>query len=754
VWDFLFKYPAQMFSRGEIVLSGSLWLYLALVAAAAVVIPTLLKYRRATRPIAAADRAVLTLARLVVVAILLLALFQPVLSVANIISERTTVAVLLDDSVSMRIADEDGAARAAFVHSAFHPDSGAVSKALGQHRDPVFFRFSSDVSTLGAGRSMTFAGARTELGHALEELGNQIDLHSLAALVVVTDGAVTRGTALDAKLSAYRAADVPITTVGVGEPAFSRDIEVSAVSLPRRTLEGSSIVADVTITQRGFDGDTVKLLIEDDGEPTGVETITLGSGEPVHTLRTRFTASDAGPRRLRFSIAPAEGEMLTENNARETVLEVEGDEQRILYFEGEPRFELKFLRRAVAQDENLRVVTMVRTAENKYYRLGIENPEELADGFPKTAEELFAYRGLILGSVEAGYFDAAQLELIAEFVSRRGGGLLMLGGRHALSSGGYANTPVGEVLPVILDDSRDEPIAVEVSVHPTPAGYGHPIGGIAVAEDGSPSWKGLPPLKVLHPLTRAKPGAAVLLEGGARELPGPLAVLAEQRFGRGQALVLNVQNAWAWQMHHDVPLEDQTHETLWRQLLRWLVRDVPDAITIRTGIANPSPGESVEITAEVLDPAFRPHNGAHVSLTANTPIGDRTTLPMQWDAAEDGIYRARLVPEHAGLYEITVEARSGETVTTSTTNLSVGIVVPDNYRAELRESLLQHIADATGGRYLRAADVSALADALPVSTTGSSVQQRLVLWDMPIVFLAVLALIGFEWLYRRLRGLV
>ena len=127
---------------------------------------------------------------------------------------------------------------------------------------------------------------------------------------------------------------------------------------------------------------------------------------------------------------------------------------------------------------------------------------------------------------------------------------------------------------------------------------------------------------------------------------------------------------------------------------------------------------------------------------------------MQWDAATDGVYRARLVPGHAGLYEITVEARSGDTVTTSAVSLPVGVVIPDHYRAELGESLLKRIAESTGGRYLRAADASSLADTLPVSRSGSSVQQRLALWDMPIVFLALLALVGFEWLYRRLRGLV
>ena len=754
MWEFLFKYPAEMFARGTITLSGSGWLYLALTLAAALAIPTLLHYRRATGALRTTDRAVLSLTRTAAIAVLMLALFQPTLTVSNVVSQRKVVAVLLDDSVSMRIADHDGDARAAFLRAAFHPQTGEITAALSRRLVPIFFKFSGKLTALSAHDGMRFAGPRTDLGQALDGLRDEVDLQSLAALIVVSDGAVTQATSLNEKLSAYRAADVPISTVGVGQTAFRKDVELSAISLPRRTLKGSSIVADLTVTQRGFDNETIKLLVEDEGQLVGVEEIAFGAAQAARTVRTRFTAKDAGARRLRFSVARAAGEVRAENNVRETILDVDEQRQRILYFEGEPRFELKFLRRAVAKDETLRVVSMVRTAENKYYRLGIDNPEELAQGFPTTAEELFAYRGLILGSVEAGYFSAEQLELIADFVSRRGGGLLMLGGRRALSQGGYGNTPVGELLPVVLESARVDPIRTQVSIQPTAAGYGHPIGGLGQGQGGIASWDGLPPLTVLHPLFRTKPGASTLLEGTSPELAKPLTVLAEQRFGRGQALVLNVQNSWAWQMHQDIPAADQTHETLWRQLLRWLVRAVPEAITIHTSSEQPSPNEPVEVTAEVLDTSFQPQNDARVELVINTPIGDHLRLPMIWDATREGVYHLQLTPEHAGLYEMTVEARSGEKLTTATANLSVGIVVPDHYGAEMRETFLARIASDTGGRFFTADDASSLADRIPLSRSGARVQEHKALWDMPAIFLLLLTLIGFEWLYRRWRGLV
>ena len=112
---------------------------------------------------------------------------------------------------------------------------------------------------------------------------------------------------------------------------------------------------------------------------------------------------------------------------------------------------MKFIRRAVADDKNLLVTTLQRTADNKYMRLDVDGPDELAGGFPKTRDELFAYRGIILGSIEAGAFTGDQLRMIGEFVERRGGGLLMLGGARSFSEGGYAGTPVADALPVVLE---------------------------------------------------------------------------------------------------------------------------------------------------------------------------------------------------------------------------------------------------------------------------------------------------------------
>jgi len=155
-------------------------------------------------------------------------------------------------------------------------------------------------------------------------------------------------------------------------------------------------------------------------------------------VKVRFTANEAGARTFKFRVPTQAGEQVTQNNARDALIQVNDRAEKVLYYEGEPRFELKFLRRAVEADKNLQVVTLDRTAENKYYRQAVTSADELIGGFPKTREELFQYRALILGSVEAASFTPEQLRMIADFVNKRGGGLLMLGGRRSFAEGAGA----------------------------------------------------------------------------------------------------------------------------------------------------------------------------------------------------------------------------------------------------------------------------------------------------------------------------
>src|SRR5262249_42785192 len=258
------------------------------------------------------------------------------------------------------------------------------------------FRFSSASDRVASAADLKYAGTATRLGQAMERARDELSGLPLAGLVMITDGADTSEATLDETLASLKTRSIPVFPVGVGQEPFAKDIQVTRVETPRSVLKGTSLVVDVVLSQTGYAGQTVPLSVEDDGRIVSTQQVTLPSNGDAATVKVRFTANEAGARLFRFLVPTQTGEQVTQNNARDTLIQVNDRVEKVLYYEGEPRPEYKFIGQAVEGDKNLQVVSLLRTAENKYYRQRVSNPNEVLSGFPQTREELFAYRALIL----------------------------------------------------------------------------------------------------------------------------------------------------------------------------------------------------------------------------------------------------------------------------------------------------------------------------------------------------------------------
>ena len=760
IFEFLFKYRPILFQEGDFTFASTWPSLLVLGGVAAVAIPALFTYGAARGDSRRGDRAVMAAIRLGLVAILVFILFQPTLVITSVVPQRNFVGILIDDSESMRIRDENGLARADFVQSTFGAEGSELLTALSDKFALRFFRFSRDASRLNDMGDLSYSGTETNLGNAMVRAQEELAGVPISGLVVISDGADNSGEVLAESLLPLQAAGVPVYTVGLGEEELSLDVQVSRVEMPRTVLVGTSLVVDVIVSHQGYSGRTVQLLVEDTGALLASEDVTFqGDGEPVVT-RVRIEAQDAGPRVLRFRVAPQEGERVTQNNVRDVLVDVVNDSEKILYFEGEPRWEVKFIRRAVSDDENLQVVVLQRTAESKFLRLDVDDADELAAGFPKTREELFRYRALILGSVEASFFTHDQLDMIADFVSQRGGGLLVLGGRNAFAQGGYQGTRLAEVLPVFLDDELStsaEPYYGELFVTPTRTGLTHPA--TQLGEDNNDAvverWESLPPLTTLNPITRLKPGATGLLTGGSEQERDRQVVLAYHRYGRGKVIAFPIQDSWIWQMHADISLEDQTHEVFWRQLLRWLTDGVPNQVAAQSEREVVEPGQPVNLFVDVGDSAYVEVNDGNVVAVVRTPFGDSITIPLDWDVEQDGHYEAGFPTTGPGLYEVSVNALRGtDTIGAALTYVNVAPSDAEYYDANMRGTTLRRIADQTGGLFYTPETVANLPEDLSLSGAGVTLTEERDLWDMPILLILVMGLMAAEWGYRRKRGLI
>jgi uncharacterized membrane protein len=753
----LFNYRPVVFQQGEFRLAPTAGSYVAAAVVAVVIVITILAYRSTRTRSDARHRAVLTGLRLAMLLLVLVCLFRPVLVVKAAVPQQNFLGVLIDDSRSMQIADVNGQARSAFVQQHFVGPESPALKALASRFVLRSFRFSSGAQRMGSPADLTFGGAQTRLGAALDGTRQELAGLPVAGLVIVSDGADTTDAELTEALLAMKAADVPVFTVGVGRESLVKDVQIDRVSTPATALKGTSLMVDALVTQTGYAGETVTLDVEDEGRIVGSQEFKLPiDGEPA-AVRVRFTASDPGPRVFRFRIAPRVGEQVTQNNQRDALVDVYDRTEKILYFEGEPRPEQSFMHRAVEGDKNLQVVTLVRTADNKYYRLLLDSPEQLAGGFPKTRDELFAYSGLILGSIEAAAFTGDQLRMIAEFVERRGGGLLMLGGGRSFSEGGYAGTPVADALPVVLERLARSSGAWTVSrlkVRPTRAGEGHALAQIAPTEAASLNrWNELPTLISANSVKSVKPGATVLLTG-SDDRRGTQPVLAFQRYGRGKALAFTVLDSWRWQMHASVPLEDMTHENIWRQLLRWLVDGVPGRVDVHTSADRVEAGEQVTLSAEVVDDTFVELNDAQVVAKVAAPGGSVVDVPMQWTGERNGQYRASFVTSDQGMYVARVEAtRAGKAIGTGQTHVRAAPGDAEYFDATMHAARLRRIAEETGGRFYTPDTMGTLAEDLKYTGRGVTTVEERDLWHMPIVLLLLVGLACAEWGYRRSVGM-
>ena len=161
---------------------------------------------------------------------------------------------------------------------------------------------------------------------------------------MVSDGADTSDAAIDETLASLKARSIPVFTVGVGQERFAHDVQVTRVETPRSVLKGTALVVDVVLSQTGYGGQTVPLSVEDDGRIVSTQEVTLPPDGESATVKVRFTASEAGARIFKFKVPTQAGEQVTQNNARDALIQVNDRAEKVLYYEGEPRFEYKFLR--------------------------------------------------------------------------------------------------------------------------------------------------------------------------------------------------------------------------------------------------------------------------------------------------------------------------------------------------------------------------------------------------------------------------
>jgi uncharacterized membrane protein len=745
LFEFFFKYSRATFERAELVFASGwpVWLLLALIVVAGVAVGVSL-WRR--QPALGAARVVaLGVLQTALLAALLVLVWRPALVTQTLRPQENSVAVLLDTSGSMLYGEGDKSRLQIAVDSL---EADALPK-LKSSFTVNMFSFARDLIELPSLDQVPAPGPVTHIGDALLTLLRGAQSGAVAAVVLVSDGA-DNSDALDAaKIAEIASFGVPVHTVGVGSESLPNDLELEDVQLPAVGLPGSTVSAQVSIRHSG--GALAQLKVYDGDAIIASQAIQLPNTNGVTTRFVDIDVGKAGVRDLKFSLDALPGETDVINNSRMRPMEVPEQRRHILYIEGEPRWEYKFIRRAIDDNPAVRVASLLKTTPNKFYRQGVETPDELVNGFPTDALGLYRYDALMIGSFEAAALSSEQQDMIREFVSKRGGTLVMLGGRRGLADGGWAATSVAEVLPVRLP-MQDGPSFVREAARAklTAAGRTSPITRLDPDDQKNEDlWTSMPELADFEHVGELKPGAESLLEADFQGRTEPL--LVHQRYGLGNSYVLATGGTWRWQMQ--LPHEDQRHETFWRQLLQAAATTAPQPVTLTSDHVFYGDESTVKLRAEVRNAKFEPADDATVSVEVSDGLGPPQTLAMTPVAGEHGVYEASYETGHAGIFRFEAKASAAaEMLGTARAAIRREDGVVEHYHVQQNRALLERLAAATGGSYFAVSDVSRLPEAVSFSDAGTVERQVLDLWNMPIVFLLLLLLKAGEWLLRLVWG--
>jgi uncharacterized membrane protein len=760
MFQFLFKYPSPVFSKGQFALHGAwpAWLLLVLIAITALGLGMLIRSRRREAlPRLQSWRAwVIWVIQSALVALVLFLLWQPVLTVAELNSEQNIIAVVVDDSESMGTRDSDGGTREAAAIKALEND---VLPGLRKRFQVRMYRLGKQLSPANAPEEIQANEAATHLSDGLRQLTTETSDLPLGAILLLSDGeestpGMRAGVSVET-LEMLRNRRLPVHTVGFGKEELTRDVEIEDVSAPPSAIANARISATLSLRQRGFSGQKAKLTVRDGEKVQSEREITLPLDGRIGAEPLFFPIGGPGAKSLTFSVEALPGEENVANNAVTRPILVSDAKRRILYVEGEPRWEYKFIRRAEEEDPTVQLVSLLRTSENKIYRQGISNPGELAEGFPVRPEDLFSYAGIIIGSVAADYFTPLQQELLREYVDRRGGGILFLGGRSSLSDGGWAASSLNALLPTFLPTGNHNFHRNGATVGLTPEGVDSSITRLLDDPDkNAERWKKLTYLADYEDAGSPKPGATVLarLNAGRRTLP----LLITQNYGHGRTAILATGGTWRWQMSE--ALGDPSHDLFWQQLLRWLVGESPGPVVASLPERLLMDEGHIQLTAQVRDRQFQDEANAHVTAHILGPENVNAFLDLtpsqdapgqyqtEWTADEPGTYVAEVIaerpgdpPQELGRDALTFERSDG---------------VAENFHTEQNRQLLVQLASDTGGRYWKPSELKNLARDISYSEAGISVRNTKELWDMPVVFLLLLGLPIGEWLLRRKWGVI
>jgi hypothetical protein len=749
-----------------------------------------------------------TVLRSLGLAILLGCLLEPLRSVRVPKPQANSVVVLLDNSRSMRalysgLESEGvgGKADAIVVTNESLVDGfREVIEESSEWLAPIeeVFRvrrylFGQQVKGVDRLASWSGSDVHSQLYSSLVNVQSKLAGEAPSAIVLFTDGQTVQSPVFGA---------VPIYPVLIpSESSGKRDLWIEHIGVQSSEFETAPISLQVRLGHQGLKSESVEVgLLDLEGKELELQNVTLGDAEGGGVVRFQTRPKEVGPQayrvRARILRDVAGYERTLDNNQRLVTVDRGMGPYRVLYLSGRPNWEFKFLRRALNEDPEMLLTGLVRIAKKQpkfnfrgkngddtnplfsgfedvpeetkekidepvFARLGVQSKDELTNGFPKDAEELFAYSVVIIDDLELEFFTTAQLQLLRQYVTQRGGSLLVLGGQESLRGRNFKDSILGQMLPVYGDTAEPEMIEPRVEQEfvegvrygLTREGWLQPFLRLKDNEaEERRRLESMPGFYVWNRVGGVKAGARVLAEGtqgDGRSVP----LLAVQKFGKGTTGALMVGDMWRWALMSSEESASPVAQA-WRQLVRGLMVDVPKRVVLETEYDQSIPNLR-RIYVRVKDRSYLAMDNANVRLTITLPEGQviqSVAFPSQETA---GLYESSVLLKESGVVRVDalVEAVDGEPVGQGASWFVHEPEIEELKKCKVDTEALERIAKESGGEVLPLRELGGLVERIEPRNLRYTEERIEPLWHSPWWLFSALVCLAFEWWWRRRHGM-
>lgn len=759
--------------------------------------------------------------KLVAILVLAICLLEPMGRGQRPRPQANVLPVLVDTSTSMSMrADADAVTIADQVEDALDENAEWYQR-VQQVFDVRPAQFSDRIDPINPGDKLHFEGTASNLAQSLEAISARFKGRPVAGAVLFTDGNLT-----DVSSSInWSKLGFPVFPVYTNRETEIPDLRIDKVTVSETDFETAPITIDAEIYQQNLEEQNCVVTLKDSaGEVLETQQIKTTT-QPSLPVRFRFRPNQSGVSfyRLECSLQGEEdllpdgvstNEVTLANNTSLVAINQRSGPYKVLYLAGRPNWEFKYIRRALDEDAEVRLVGLLRLARKQpkfnfrdsnigssanplfaglggeeeeiaeqldepvLIPIGVQDATELAEGFPSDAETLFPFSAIIIDDLEADFFTQDQLLLLRQFVSVRGGALLILGGEDSLDKGNFGDSILADLAPIYLprntsqntsSNSENQFIASDsFKMQLTREGMLQPFLRLRSTEEGEMQRvKQAPPLKVLNRTERIKPGAVILAtasDASGQQQPA----LISQSFGRGRTSALMFGDLWRWSLQDGLPGRDSNSTSdasskatqpsddpaqVWRQLVRWLVSDVQRRVTIS---GQPTELASVSrLLVDVKTADFTPTDTANIQISVRTPDGTEIELPAESDPEKPGRFSAEVWARQPGGYIATAKATAedGSEIGSASYGWTSDPAKDEFKRLGINKNLLQEIASQSGGEVVEFQALNQLANSLSTRPVPVTETWTYPLWHRWWILSLAIACFCGEWGIRRWRGL-